>query len=78
MPVATQTQTQTTTIEDLKAKVGHLKLNPSVDLRQYAHVESTPFIGTEFRSYSKKGEPILTIREVLKDEAKLAALGRLV
>ena len=80
MPVATSTAT-TQTIESLKSKVGSLTLQPQTpafDLRQYAHFDSTPSIGTEFRSYSKKGEPTLTIRDVLKDEGKLRALGKLV
>jgi hypothetical protein len=39
------------------------------DLRQFEHIDNSPSIGTEFRSYSKKGKPVLTIREVLADEA---------
>jgi hypothetical protein len=79
MPIATTNTTQT--IESLKSNVGHLTLNPQLpaaDLRAYAHIDNSPSIGTEFRSYSKNGSPILTIREVLADEAKLKALGRLV
>lgn len=79
MPVATTTTTQT--IESLKANVGRLTLtpeSPASDLRAFAHVDNSPSIGTEFRSFSKNGSPILSIREVLADDAKLKALGRLV
>lgn len=81
MPVATSTSTstQTSTIDNLKSAVGHLTLNPPlVDLRQYAHFDNSPSIGTEFKSYDKNGKPVITIREVLADETKLKALGRLV
>jgi len=75
-PVAVATP-QTTTVESLKTAVQNVTLE-DVDLREYAHFDSTPYIGTEFRSVAKKGEPILTIADVLADDAKLKALGRLV
>lgn len=84
-PVATGTNTATQTIESLKQAVGGLTLNanakesqPTLDLREYASFDSTPSIGTEFKSLTKDGKPILDIREVLQDDAKLKALGRLV
>lgn len=77
MPIATASQA-TTTVEDLKSRVGTLTLESPVNLAQYEQIQNSPSIGTEFRSYSKKGKPVLTIREVLKDDAKIAALGRLV
>ncbi|KAK1926878.1 putative taurine dioxygenase [Papiliotrema laurentii] len=79
MPVATVSETVTTpSVQDLKSSLGRLNLRPEADLRQFEHIDNSPSIGTEFRSYSKKGKPVLTIREVLADEGKLAALGRLV
>ena len=79
MPVATVSETVTTpSVQDLKSSLGRLHLRPEADLRQFEHIDNSPSIGTEFRSYSKKGKPVLTIREVLADEGKLAALGRLV
>ena len=86
-PVATGTNTATQTIESLKQAVGGLTLNananpkdslPTLNLRDYASFDSTPSIGTEFKSLTKDGKPILDIREVLQDDAKLKALGRLV
>ena len=80
MPVAT-TSTSTQTVETLKSTLGRLILQPqapSFDLRQYAHFDSSPSIGTEFKSYSKEGRAVLNIRDILADEEKLRALGRLV
>lgn len=78
-PVAVETTTAADSVADLKAQVAATTLNDTpVDLRAYAHFDSTPGIGTEFRSVSTDGKPTLTIAEVLKDKGKLAALGRLV
>jgi hypothetical protein len=80
-PIATQT------IESIKQSIGSLHLNatptptpstPTVDLRKYSSFDNSPSIGTEFREFSKEGKPVLNIREVLGDESKLKALGRLV
>ena len=80
-PVATQTLTETVSapIETLKLKLQatSLDLTPA-NLRRYSHFDASPAIGTEFRAYSPDGKPTLSIREVLKDDAKLKALGRLV
>jgi hypothetical protein len=78
-PVATQTLTDTVSapIETLKLKLQATHIE-SADLRQFSHFDANPAIGTEFRSYSPDGKPVLSIREVLKDDAKLKALGRLV
>lgn len=84
-PITTQTQI----IESIKQSIGNLHLNAiptptpatttsSVDLRQYSSFDNSPSIGTEFREFSKEGKPVLDIRQVLGDEAKLKALGRLV
>jgi len=85
-PVATSTTAATQTIESIKQAVGGLTLNasapstplPTLNLREYASFDNSPAIGTEFREYSKYGKPTLSVREVLQDEAKLKALGRLV
>jgi hypothetical protein len=81
-PIATQT------IESIKQSIGNLNLDtlstpaptsiPTVDLRKYSSFDNSPSIGTEFREFSKEGKPVLDIRAVLGDEAKLKALGRLV
>lgn len=84
-PVATSTST-TQTIESIKQAVGGLTLNatptssttPTLNLREYASFDNSPSIGTEFREFSKDGKPVLSIKEVLQDESKLKALGRLV
>lgn len=82
MPIATQTQpAQTETIANLKAGVDKLALNGDVgviDLRTYSHFDATPVLGTEFRDYSRDGKPTLSIKEVLADDRKIKALGRLV
>ena len=80
---ATTTTTPTQTIDSLKQAVGSLTLNanPSLstpNLREYASFDNTPSIGTEFKSLTKDGKPILDIRDVLNDDAKLKALGKLV
>lgn len=86
----TSTHIQTETIESIKQSIGNLHLNavttptsvpatlPTVDLRQYSSFDNSPSIGTEFREFSKEGKPVLDIRDVLGDDAKLKALGRLV
>lgn len=84
----TSTHIQTQTIESIKQSIGNLHLNatpasapaslPTVNLRQYSSFDNSPSIGTEFREFSKEGKPVLDIREVLSDDAKLKALGRLV
>lgn len=81
MPIATPVRSQAETIESLKAKVAALHVEPSsssTSLRTYSSFDNTPAIGTEFREYSKDGKPVLSIRDVLQDENKLRALGRLV
>jgi hypothetical protein len=84
-PVAISTST-TQTIESIKQAVGGLTLNATptssttstLNLREYASFDNSPSIGTEFREFSKDGKPVLSIKEVLQDESKLKALGRLV
>lgn len=51
-----------------------------VDLRQYSHFHLTPVIGTEFRlpHTARDGKPTLPFREILDDQEKLRALGKLV
>ncbi|ORY27901.1 taurine dioxygenase [Naematelia encephala] len=65
-------------IESLKTALNGTSIEEPVDLREYAHFDATPSIGTEFRTTSSDGQPILSIRQVLEDERKLKALGRLV
>ncbi|KAK4687871.1 hypothetical protein P7C73_g2241, partial [Tremellales sp. Uapishka_1] len=83
MPVAVQTATS----EAIADPVGAIKsalastdlsANSSSALRLFSNFDSTPSIGTEFRAYSPDGKPVLSIRQVLEDETKLRALGRLV
>ena len=86
----TSTHIQTQTIESIKQSIGNIHLDaattpksvpatlPTVDLRQYSSFDNSPSIGTEFREFSKEGKPVLDIRDVLGDDAKLKALGRLV
>lgn len=78
-PVATQTLNESVTapIETLKLKLQATSIE-AADLRRFSHFDASPAIGTEFRAYSPDGKPTLSIREVLKDDAKLKALGRLV
>lgn len=83
MPIATQTepeaQSRADTIASLKAGVDKLSVNgQSVDLRAYSNFDATPATGTEFRDYSPDGRPTLSIQDVLADDAKIKALGRLV
>jgi hypothetical protein len=84
----TSTRSQAQTIDSIKQSIGNLIIDattasapaptPTVDLRQYSSFDNSPSIGTEFREFSKEGKPILDIREVLGDDSKLKALGRLV
>ncbi|KAL7422105.1 hypothetical protein Q5752_002748 [Cryptotrichosporon argae] len=72
---------QPSPIESLKAAVANGTVRDVAkppDLTAYAHFDSTPSIGTEFRAYSPDGAPVLDIRTVLADDAKIKALGRLV
>lgn len=66
-----------TTVEQLKAKLSNTSVS-SADLRAFENFDSTQHIGTEFPTYSANGKPVLDIRDVLADDAKLKALGRLV
>lgn len=67
-------------VETIKANLAKVSLvSPdNVDLTTYSSFNSTPSIGTEFPAESKGGKPVLDIRDVLADQAKLKALGRLV
>jgi hypothetical protein len=85
MPVAVAiptTQEHQDPISELKANLASTSLSSTsagaFDIRSYAHFDSTPSIGTEFRDYAKDGKPVLSIREILGDEVRLKALGRLV
>ncbi|ODN76600.1 hypothetical protein L202_05257 [Cryptococcus amylolentus CBS 6039] len=90
MPVALAQQPQaytTNPIDSLKASLSSVTVSeapPSpkkenvFDLRSFAHFDSTPSIGTEFREWSKDGEPILSIREILDSDERIKALGRLI
>jgi hypothetical protein len=88
-PIAIESITSPTQgIEAIKQSIQHLDIStptptqatslPTVDLRQYSSFDNSPSIGTEFREFSKEGKPVLSIREVLGDDSKLKALGRLV
>ncbi|WVQ73326.1 hypothetical protein IAR50_002894 [Cryptococcus sp. DSM 104548] len=78
MPVAVSTPAP---IESLKATLAATTLGDATkpfDIRAYSHFDSTPSIGTEFREWSKDGKPTLSIRDVLGNDERLKALGRLV
>lgn len=75
-PIAVSEPT-TVSVETLKNNIAQVTIS-DVDLRSYASFDSTPVIGTEFSATSTDGKPVLDIRAVLADEAKLKALGRLV
>lgn len=78
-PIAVSAPTDA--IEALKeavSKVTVSEVSETPDLRSYAHFDATPSIGTEFRTISSDGQPILKIEDVLADQNKLKALGRLV
>ncbi|KAL1406515.1 hypothetical protein Q8F55_008219 [Vanrija albida] len=80
-PVAVPTSPVAAPVEALKAAVGALNLGvEATDLSVYGQFDNTPATGTEFRSVPTKADarPNLTIKEVLADDAKLKALGRLV
>ncbi|KIR57510.1 taurine dioxygenase [Cryptococcus bacillisporus CA1873] len=80
MPVALATPT-INPIESIKTGLAAVDVNKETpfDLRAYSHFDSTPSIGTEFRdSPSKDGKPVLSIRDILRNDERLKALGRLV
>ncbi|WWC87432.1 uncharacterized protein L201_002321 [Kwoniella dendrophila CBS 6074] len=80
MPVAVQEQ-PTNPIESIKAALTNVTVSETkeaFDLLSYAHFDATPSIGTEFRSYSKDGKPILSIRDILGNKDREKALGKLV
>ncbi|ODN75222.1 hypothetical protein L202_06418 [Cryptococcus amylolentus CBS 6039] len=82
MPVATPHAPQSSLVDTLKASVSHVEhkdhSEEPFNLRAFAHFDSAPSIGTEFREFSKDGKPVIDIRDLLGDETKLRALGRLV
>ena len=51
---------------------------PAFSFDRYSNFQSTPAIGIEFRAYSPDGKPVLSIRDVLGNDERLKALGRLV
>jgi alpha-ketoglutarate-dependent taurine dioxygenase len=59
-------------------KVNTTVASSSSPLRAYSQFNNTPATGTEFRSVSSDGKPVLTIADVLKDDEKLRALATLV
>lgn len=80
MPVALATPT-INPIESIKTGLAAVDVNKETpfDLRAYSHFDSTPSIGTEFRdSPSKDGKSVLSIRDILGNDERLKALGRLV
>ncbi|WVQ81151.1 hypothetical protein IAT38_003273 [Cryptococcus sp. DSM 104549] len=82
MPVAVDNNTPTDSVSSIKANLASVTLDGTeakpFDIRSYAHFDSTPSIGTEFRAHSREGKPILSIRDILGKEDRLRALGRLV
>lgn len=80
MPVALATPT-INPIESIKTGLAAIDVNKATpfDLRAYSHFDSIPSIDTEFRdSPSKDGKPVLSIRDILRNDERLNALGRLV
>ena len=47
-------------------------------LRAFSNFDTTPATGTEFRSVSTDGKPVLSIKEVMQDTEKLRALAHLI
>lgn len=83
-PIAISSPDQTyAAIDSIKASLSRVSVKPAsinedFDLTSYSHFDSTPAIGTEFRAYSPDGKPVLSIRDILGNEDRLKALGRLV
>ena len=81
MPVAVPASDTERRIDELKTASQTLSLHDDhlpINLRDFSSFDATPSIGTEFRAHSTDGKPILSIRDVLGDDIKLKALGRLV
>lgn len=88
-PISNDDHTNTySAIDEIKARLQRIELAPpsaisvklqeTFDLTKYSSFQSTPAIGTEFRAYSPDGRPVLSIRDILGDETRLKALGKLV
>lgn len=77
-PVAVSSAPDVTPVEAIKASLATVTVAEPFDIREYAHFDSTPSIGTEFRGEAKGGKPALAIRDILGNPARLAALGKLV
>jgi alpha-ketoglutarate-dependent taurine dioxygenase len=81
-PIAVEqtTSTATTDISSLKAALATTTLTDveAADLRAFAHIETTPSIGTEFILSHDPAVPSLDIQDVLASPAKLKALSTLV
>lgn len=84
MSVATQTQTAFDTLKDAVLPVlpqvasSPAPLQSAGTLDDFAYINLTPSIGTEFVDYKRGGKPSLSIREVLDDPKKLRDLAILV
>ncbi|WOO83391.1 Putative alpha-ketoglutarate-dependent sulfonate dioxygenase [Vanrija pseudolonga] len=62
----------------LKAAAAQPTPAPSAPLLAYAHFDNTPAVGTEFPASTHTGAPVLSIRDILADDAKVAALATLI
>lgn len=62
------------------AKQQNLSQQPFISdaLRAFSNFDTTPATGTEFRSVSTDGKPVLSIKEVMQDTEKLRALAHLI
>lgn len=79
-PVAVAAAPEVNSVDAIKSSLANVSVSATeaFDIRSFAHFDSTPSIGTEFRSESKDGKPTLAVRDVLGHPERLAALGRLV
>lgn len=75
-PIAVSSPPKVT--EQLKALAIDTPAQAAFDIRSYSNFDSTPATGTEFRTVSNDGKPILTVRDILGNDERLKALGRLV
>lgn len=68
----------TITVSEARSASPSSDAEGDLDFSAYSSLDNTPVIGTEFRDYSRDGKPVLDIRTILGNEARLRALGRLV
>lgn len=81
-PVAVSSAPVANAVDSIKESLAKVSVSPvetgDFNIRDFAHFDSTSVIGTEFSAAPRDGKPVLDIRDVLKSDAQLKALGRLV